>query len=277
MGKVATIILNRNLPDVTDALCEHIQEYDGSVTDLYVVEAGSDQEKLSRNCTWYVHDENIMKNGLRYGRGMNYGLIQLIKESKYSQYNAFFLLTNDTEFRNEPTLKPLMQIMEENSKIGILSPCSERWGEKYLVKKDGIGFFWFIHNNALLIRKEFVDCIADFGSLDYMHFLFDGNNFRGYMTEDELIAKAYANDWAAAITNKVWVEENENHLLEHAQIIKTEGFEENLKLYIEEGLKWIKHKYGFNSRWTMQQYVRQFYNSFFDFYPELEKYRIGVK
>ena len=43
MKKVATIILNRNLPEVTDKLCEHIKFYDGELTDIYVVEAGSDK------------------------------------------------------------------------------------------------------------------------------------------------------------------------------------------------------------------------------------------
>ena len=277
MSKVATLILNRNLPEITDRLCEHIRKYDGDITDIYVVEAGSDPDKLSKNCTWYVNDELTMKNGLRYGRGMNYGLSQLVQGSKYEDYDAFFLLTNDTELRDEPTIAPLDQIMDKNRRIGILSPCSERWGEKYLLKEDGLAFFWFIHNNAFFIRKEFIDCIANFEALDSMQFLFDGTNFRGYMMEEELIAKAYANDWAAAITNRVWVEENESHLLEHAQIIKTETFEENLKLYVEEGMRWIKRKYGFKSRWTMQQYVRQFYNSFFEFNPEFIKYRIGVQ
>ncbi len=35
---------------------------------------------------------------------------------------------------------------------------------------------------------------------NYLNFLFDGNNFRGYFSESELIAKAYANNWAASIT-----------------------------------------------------------------------------
>ena len=32
----------------------------------------------------------------------------------------------------------------------------------------------------------------------FMNFIFDGTNFRGYLSESELIAKGYANDWAAA-------------------------------------------------------------------------------
>ena len=38
----ATIILNRNLPEVTNNLVEHIYKYDGTNLDVYVIEAGSD-------------------------------------------------------------------------------------------------------------------------------------------------------------------------------------------------------------------------------------------
>ncbi|MDP8218383.1 MAG: hypothetical protein P9M03_06635, partial [Candidatus Theseobacter exili] len=106
------------------------------------------------------------------------------------------------------------------------------------------------------------------------NFLFDGSNFRGYGSESELIAKAYANDWAAAITSEVWAEENESYLLSRADLIKTEGYDDNLKLYVEEGRRWMKNKYGFNSRWSMQQYVKAFYDRFFEFYPEFKPYQI---
>ena len=52
-----------------------------------------------------------------------------------------------------------------------------------------------------------------------MSFLFDGNNFRGYCSESELIAKAYVNDWAAGITSKVWSGENESLLLKKSKLI----------------------------------------------------------
>ena len=40
MKRVATIILNRNLPDVTNALYDHLQHYDAAMTDVFIVEAG---------------------------------------------------------------------------------------------------------------------------------------------------------------------------------------------------------------------------------------------
>ncbi|PIW30593.1 MAG: hypothetical protein COW29_03690, partial [Rhodobacterales bacterium CG15_BIG_FIL_POST_REV_8_21_14_020_59_13] len=109
---------------------------------------------------------------------------------------------------------------------------------------------------------------------DYMNCLFDGTNFRGYGAESELIAKGYANDWAAAITTRAWAEENETHLLTKADLIRTETYEENVRLFLEEGRQWMRRKYGFNSRWAMQRYVKFHYDQFLEFHPEYEAYRI---
>jgi hypothetical protein len=272
--RVATIILNRNLPEIADRLHDHLGVYDGDQTDVYIVEAGSDVGNLSRHTTWHANSEEAMQNGLRYGRGMNFGLTQLIKEEKFDRYDSFFLLTNDTEFRLEPTITPLMQILDNHPQVGILSPCSERWGERLLLVNQPTKYFWFIHNNAYLLRREFIESICDKEQPDMMDFLFDGTNFRGYCSEHELIAKAYANDWAAAITSKVWASENESHLLDRADQIKTEAYDDNLKLYVAEGRRWMRKKYGFNSHWSMQQYVKGFYDKFFEFHPEYSQFKI---
>lgn len=274
MKRVATIILNRNLPDITNALHDHLLRFDADAADVYIVEAGSDPARLARDVSWHADWPEAQAHGLRYCRGMNYGLSELWKEGKFAQYDAFFLLTNDTEFQPRPTVAPLMAILDAHPRVGILSPCSERWGEKLLLAEQSTMYFWFIHNNALLLRREFIESVMNTEQPDAMHFLFDGSNFRGYGSESELIAKAYANDWAAAITNAVLASENETHLLTKSDLIKTEAYEENLRLYVEEGRAWMRKKYGFNSRWSMQQYVKGFYEHFFDFHPEFDSYRI---
>ena len=48
MNKTATIILNRNLPEPTDRLFEHLTNFDSDFTDIFVLEAGSDIDKLSK-------------------------------------------------------------------------------------------------------------------------------------------------------------------------------------------------------------------------------------
>jgi len=274
MKRVATIILNRNLPEVTNRLYEHLVHHDGDATDVFVVEAGSDSDRQSQYTTWYADWPEALTHGLRYPRGMNYGLSQLWSEGKFDQYDAFFLLTNDTVLQESSTVMSLMNILDQHPRVGILSPCSERWGERLLLKQNSTKYFWFIHNNAYLLRRAFIESIFNKDEPDQMGFLFDGANFRGYGCESELIAKAYANDWAAAITAEVFAAENESYLLDQPDLIKTEGYEENLKLYIEEGQRWMRKKYGFNSRWSMQQYVKSFYDRFFEFHPEFELYRI---
>ncbi len=274
MKKVATIILNRNLPAVTNRLYEHLVKYDGEETDIYVVEAGSDVDQQSRYVTWHANSEDVIINGLRYGRGMNYGLIQLLAENKFYQYDAFFLLTNDTELKSTQTLLPLIEIMKNHPRVGVLSPCSERWGERFLLEKQKTKYFWFIHNNAYLLRRDFIESICVEENPTIMNFLFDGENFRGYGCEHELIAKAYANDWSAAITSQVWATENESYLLDYADQIKTDNYSQNLNLYIAEGRKWMRKKYGFNSHWSMQRYVKLFYDQFFDFHPEYLDFKL---
>ena len=274
MNKVATLILNRNLPDVTDKLYEHLKTYDSEETDVYVIESGSNLDQRSKYCSWYANWPESMEHGLRYARGMNFGLSELWKDDRFKSYDAFFLITNDVELQQKSTIRPMMEIMSVHDHLGILSPCSQKWGEKELLKDSNLKYFWFIHNSAYLLRREFVESIKNEKQIDHMSFLFDGNNFRGYGMEMELISKAYINDWAAAITTEVWAEENESHLLNKSELIKTESFEENLRLYVEEGREWMRNKYGFNSRWSMQMYVKFFYDSFFEFHPEYQEFKI---
>ena len=269
MKKTATIILNRNLPEETNTLVEHLMKFDDDYTDIFVVEAGSDKGNLSKYCTWHVDTEEVVKYGMRYSRGMNYGLLQLWSDNKWKQYDSFFLITNDTKFpNNQNTIENLQKLLIENPRVGIISPCSEKWGEMDLIGTNSLKYFWFIHNNAYFLRKELIEQLINTNNPSYMDFLFDGDNFRGYLSESEIIAKAYINDWAAAITTRVFAEEDEAYLLDKSQLIKTEPYEENLILYVDEGLKWAKKKYGFSSKWQMMQYSKLFYEKFFEYFPE---------
>jgi len=274
MKPVATIVLNRNLPLVTDELCEHLERFDGHLTDIYVIEAGSDKSNLSRYTTWHADWTSAVTDGLRYCRGMNYGLSQLQRDGSLSRYKSILLLANDTELQAGPTIEPMLQVLDEHPRVGILSPCSRTWGEQTLLRIEKTKYFWFIHNVAYMLRREFIESVCNPEGDPLMDFLFDGDNFRGYGSEHELIAKAYANDYAAAITTAAYAEENESHLINGAEAIQTESYERNLQLYVDEGLAWMKRKYGFNSRWTMQQYVKSFYEKFFEFHPELVQFKI---
>lgn len=272
--KIATIVLNRNLPEITDQLCEKLLQRETKAEDLFVVEAGSDPERLSKYCTWHANWPQAVSEGLRICRGFNYGLLKLREQGGFSQYDGFLLLTNDTEFSNGPVIGPLTEQLEQHPRVGLISPCSTHWGEKLLLPGKTTRYFWYVQNTASLLRREFVESVMEKENPSCMNFLYDGTNFRGFHAETELVAKGYANNWASAITSCAWAEENESHLLRKADLIKTDSYEQNLKLYVSEGLAWMKRKYGFNSRWQMLMYAKFWYEKFFEYHPEFSEYRI---
>lgn len=274
MKKVATIILNRNLPRATDNLYKKIKKFNNKTTDIFIVDAGSLKKNISKYTTWVADWKLVKKNGLRFNRGMNFALNKLFKEKKFNNYDYYFLITNDTVVENKPFIKKFTQIMDNEKKIAILSPCSRKWGEKSLLISNKIKFFWHIHNNAYFLRKNFINKIKNLSKPGYMNFLFDGSNFRGFCSDSELIYKAYKNNMSAAITSEVWIEENESYLLKKNKLIKTEPYDENLKLYVKEGLRWMKEKYNFESRWDMNFYIKKEYDKFFLNNKKLIKYKI---
>jgi len=273
MKKVATIILNRNLPTITDKLFNLIKKFNNKYTDIFIVDSGSLKKNKSKKTTWSANWKMARKNGLRFGRGMNFGLYSLFKEKKFDKYDYYFLITNDTVVQRKPFINKLVKIMDKEKKIAILSPCSKKWGEKHLLRFRKLKFFWYIHNNAYFIRKNFIHKIKNTKN-GYMNFLFDGNNFRGFGADSELILKAYKNNMGAAITSEVWLSENESYLLNKNMLIKTEPFDKNLKLYVKEGLYWMKKKYKFKTRWDMHLHVKKYYDSFFKKNKRLLKYSL---
>jgi len=271
---VATIILNRNLPKVTDNLYNKLKKHNSSISDFFILEAGSDRSKLSKHYTWHASWKYAKKNGLRFARGMNYALSKLYLEGRFEKYEFFFLLTNDTIFRDYEVIKKLSKYFIKHPKLGIISPCSKDWGEYQILKKNKIKYFWFIHTNAIMIRKDFIKDIMNLSPPGFLNFFFDGRNFRGYGVESEIIAKAYINNWSAAITSDVLFDHDQQYLINDFQEIKTDSYNKNLDLYVKEGMSWMKKKYGFSSKWAMQMYAKNFYDNFFITNPELTKYKI---
>lgn len=270
--KVACIVLNRNLGKITDKL---VLKLKNSHTDLdvFVVDSGSEEKNKSKFTTWHVDTPMVKEFGLRFGQGMNFGLYQLFITKKLQEYDFIFLITNDVIIRTKNFTTKILKIMLNNPAIGLLSPCGSNWGERLLLKKKTLKFFWFIHNNFYVFRKECLFELLNMGA-NYKKFLYDGDNFRGFMIESEIIAKCYLASWAAAVTNEVIVDENESFLIEKSDLIKTDPFEQNMQKGIKEGEKWIKQKYGFSNPWQMHFYVKYCYDNYFKLFPNNLRYKI---
>ena len=134
--------------------------------------------------------------------------------------------------------------------------------------------FWFVNHIAWLVRGDFMTQVKNIEEPTYLNYLYDGTNFRGYDTDIELVAKAYANGYAAGISKRTAFREDED--LTDVQHLKmqTEPQRVNRPEMFEEGKRWLRRKYGFNSRWNMITYAKAFYNQFFEQYPDYGHLRV---
>lgn len=268
---IGTLVLNRNLPDVTDRLVEHLEKWNADVTDVYVIESGSEPGQRSRHRSFVADWPEARANGLRFARGFNFGLLEL---EKVQSYRFYFLVCQDSVFPAEPTLVELLGEMERYPRIGILSPCSDAWGEAKLIPERELRLFWFINHIAWLFRGEFIDAVKEIDEPSYMSYVYDGSNFRGYNLDIELVAKAYANEFAAGVTKRAYFREDADLTDRMAAVMKTERQNVNRPAMFEEGKKWMRRKYGFNSRWNMVTYAKAFYNQFFEHHPDYGHLRV---
>ena len=274
MEKLATIIINRNLPLVTNTMFNTIKKYNKNYTDIFVVEAGSKKKNLSKISTWHANWPKARKEGLRYGRGANYALSNLYKEDKFKNYKGFIITTNDIFFEKKPFVKKILKIFKNHPRLGILSMSSSKWGENQLLKKHKTKYFWHIDKKVFVFRREFIEDIMNLSSPGYLNFLLDGKNFRGLGTESEIVAKAYLNGWAAGITSEVKAEKISNFYKKYQKKIITENADIYNKKTIQEGFNWMKNKYGFKSKWAMTLYVKNLYENFFIQNPEFIDYKL---
>ncbi len=260
-ARVATLILNRNLPHVTDRLVEHLKQWNGDSTDIYVVESGSDKDKLSQYCSFWADWPEALEKGLRWSRGFNYGLLELEKTGK--RYDYYFLVMGDSVFDDQPTVPRLLSVMQAYPKIGILSPLSLKWSDKqYLSETEPVKCFWLVSHVSWLISRPLLERVTEKSERTYMDYLYDGTNFRGYYNDIELVMKAYQNDFAAAITSKATFREQEDLTLNNAQVMKTDAQAVHWNLMKEEGEVWMKDKYGFSGKGEFKERAAREYVNF---------------
>ncbi len=90
------IVVSHNFPQLTDKLCEDIQQYTRGVAyDLHVVETGSDRDKFSRRASLWVSEKCRMTRGFNLGRET---ALLLKMAHRAPKYTAFQLFVNDAHW-----------------------------------------------------------------------------------------------------------------------------------------------------------------------------------
>jgi len=114
---VAVIIVNRNRPDLTDALVDQVRQMGRELTvDIFVVEMGSDKTLRSRYCSIYYNDPDF--RGKCYGHNVGLRLARA-----RGNYRYFWFLMNDLVFDpDQDALGAMVSIADLHPDFAILSP-----------------------------------------------------------------------------------------------------------------------------------------------------------
>ena len=266
MKKSCTLFLQRNLPETTKSFAQNLETYSREVTDLYVIESGSDMDNVTSYNTFHADWEDAKKNGLRTGRGFNFGLKSLIENDL--DYEYVMMATGDTQFEAGPVVQTLIEEMENNPRIGIISPITWNWGERvtrFRGKQVTKAMHIQIPHICWMFRRECIDDLIDGRRPSvYDEFLYDGNNFRCYGADTEIMMRAYQKDWMFAVTSKAEHKEDYELTDLNYKKMKTDSHSEHRKLMWQEGLEWIEKKFGLIGKTPFNNLLRKEYNDFFE-------------
>jgi hypothetical protein len=274
MKRSCTLLLQRNLPEVTESFAENLLRNNGDVTDLYVVESGSDNENITKHKTFHADWEDAKVNGLRTGRGFNFGLKSLIERNL--DYEFIMMATGDTQLPDEPVVKILIDEMDRVPMAGIISPISWSWNARitnFIGKKATKAMSIPIPHICWMFRTEAInDIISDKRPSVYDDFLYDGSNFRCYGVDTELMMRMYIKDWMFCITSKTSQKEDYDLTDKNYKKMKTDSHSDHRRIMWEEGLSWFKNKYGFEDKHGLTNLLRNEYVSFFNRNPHMSNF-----
>ncbi|MCY3003527.1 MAG: methyltransferase domain-containing protein [Planctomycetota bacterium] len=120
--KVAVLVASRNRPDLVDAMARSLAQSMTLPYDLFVVECGTDKDKLSEHSTLWYPDPQF--RGKLFGHSL-----ALDAARKSGKYDYYFVLMNDVTF--EPGVDPartLIEQLEREPRMAILSPTNADGG-----------------------------------------------------------------------------------------------------------------------------------------------------
>ena len=269
--RVCTVLLQRNLPDVTNQFADIFFKNNDDMSDFFVVESGSDEENITKHKTFYADWEDARENGLRTGRGFNFALKSI--EDLDQKYEFILMVTGDTKLPDEPYVYKLVEEMDAHKRMGVITPISPDWGGRVTKFRDKNSTFAYgrqIPHICWMFRKECIDSIVEGIKPNvYGQYLYDGENFRCYGADTEIMMKMYQKDWFFAITSKTSMQEDYELTNKNYKRMKTDSHDLHRKLMWEGGLRWISKKFNCNNKHEFNNILVQEYNKFFDRHPEL--------
>lgn len=157
--RVAAVITNYNMPERTDAICEHLHEYAEWPLDLIVVDNASDLVAPSQYTTLKLESNRQTTGGWLAG-------LEAAREQ--GQYLAYWFLITSAEFIGSyDPLAPLASFLLDNPQAVGVHPAltwdsTTAWGHLKGRSLGGPRRTWMIDNIASLWRADWFDSCAGF-------------------------------------------------------------------------------------------------------------------
>ncbi|HVS12271.1 MAG TPA: methyltransferase domain-containing protein [Planctomycetota bacterium] len=132
--KIAVLVASRNRPDLVEAMAAALEASTRIPYDLYVVECGSDRDKLSPHSTLWYPDPDF--------RGKCYGHNLALQAARLKgDYDYYWVLMNDVVFESGvDAARILVETLEKESRMAILSPTHAEGGYPSAAPRPGGGW-----------------------------------------------------------------------------------------------------------------------------------------
>ena len=241
--KAAAVVLNYNLPELTDRLCADIIRRTECDFDLFVIENGSFADNLSKHCTHHL-EKNRWISG-----GFNYGITQAMNAG---DYDAIWCLFNDVEFDQSDgdVLAHLMDCLEAYPRIGIVQPA---WGNEWIADPTyaeestktlhpGVMPVYATDPLCMLFRTEMIrDVTKSLGP--NCHPLWEESNKRLHANAELIQLIGYRRGWATATTTVFTASELREQGDAHSEGARGQDIETWQSEGVIERERWIRRRW----------------------------------
>lgn len=239
MSKTLVIILNHNLPEITDDLFLELEKHKGDSYDLVVMDNGSREEFVSTH-TSIRYEENLF-----WGGALNKAFALLLQNDNY---DSLLFLNNDIEVNGEIFVKSLRKELFDN-KYAIVSPCISGkalpWKQMQNWASKSIREVKWIDNQAPLFHRKLVEAIGQF----------DESLYHGWGQELICFDICQKNQWEIGVCDFISIVHFKKQTFEQGRLF---SLEKNTKSSNELGKKAVSH----------QDYQRKFRASYFEYFAQ---------
>jgi hypothetical protein len=187
MTKTLVIILNHNLPEMTDSLYLSLKDHEGDLFSLFVMDNGSKESLIS------PYTQVYLKQNIFWGGALNEAFKIMLDND---QYDSLLFLNNDIELNGKIFVEALRHELFAND-FALVSPCiagdPKPWLQMQNWGAQSTRVVKWIDNQAPMFHRKLVEAISQF----------DNELFYGWGQELICFDVCESNQWKIGVCDHV--------------------------------------------------------------------------